>query len=221
MIFPTQGGDPCYIAGDGAWGTAGLYAKYMKLTMTSPNGEYTLDGNDVFLSCNHVIAELDSKPSGTALVAGSYPGQGIYGTAVLRGFIPLADPKIYVDCAMGINVRPNAAYSGGAIRGIGNVSGVFRNPVSQGEKIRKSGAATSVTAGSTQGRSYIIAQGKGGQSKYFNGIYRTGPGFANHGDSGSIVLAANMDILGMVSWGEDGGATTYFYTFGGQLPLSG
>jgi hypothetical protein len=129
-----------------------------------------------------------------------------------------------MDFAIGANVRPNNCYDSGVLRGLGEVTYVFRNPADRGEAIQKSGARTGVTGGRTIGRTTIFAAGHADPThspatRNYRGVYETTPNFGDHGDSGSIVAATNLDVLGMYAWGDDHSKNGYFFTFGSQYPF--
>jgi len=223
-VIPTQGGDPCYVDGQGGWGTAGVYVRMFEIEARTRAGtRYVCAGSNAFLTNNHVIADLDALPVGTPLVTGSPQGWPVDARATLAGFFPVGDILLHMDFALGANVTPANAFNGGLLRDLGRINPVFRNPADGGEPIRKSGARTRVTAGRTEGRVYIRAPGRGGAIRGYNGIYKTSRGFSCPGDSGSIVVANNMDIVGMIAWGEDipcaDNPHGYFFTFGAQAPL--
>jgi hypothetical protein len=220
ILSPNQGGDVCQISGSSDWGTAGIYYHSAQLQATTRVGtQYTCAGNDVFLTCNHVIANFDRSNIGIPLTCGA-------ATAVLGSFFPLGDPLLYMDFALGVNVTPESSFDGGILRGLGDTSYTFRNPADSGEPIRKSGARTGVTSGNTIGRTTIYAPGGADENhpvpdRIFKGIYETTTGFSAPGDSGSIVIGNNADVLGMIAWGDKNGEHSYFYTFGTQVALKG
>lgn len=213
LELPAQGGDPCFVTGAGSWGTAGVFFRSLTIQVDCPGKSYAVSAADGFLSNNHVIADLDALPPGTALTASTRLGQPALATASLAGFIPTSDSFVMLDVAAGTGLTPpNYLW---AVRGLGPPNPAFRNPADSGESITKSGARTGVTAGATTGRSIIRAPGAGG-IRWYNGIYSTTPNFHDHGDSGSIVLGNNNDIVGMATWIDDTTKVGYFFTFAEQ-----
>lgn len=216
-LAPAQGGDRLSTLNSSTWGTAGVFFAGIQIEASHlPNTKYVCSGTHVVLSNNHVIGGLDTVPFGTVIVADPAPQQ----RGVLGCIFPVKDILVHMDFALGINF-PAAGYTHGALRNLGQVNPVIRNPADNGEPIRKLGARSGVTSGVTIGRTSIRAPGWNGD-RWYQGVYKTSPDFLHHGDSGSIVIGGNNDLVGMATWVEDPdtpSAHGYFYTFGTQWPF--
>ncbi|MDE8763651.1 MULTISPECIES: hypothetical protein [Rhizobium] len=225
-VVPMCGGDPVYVQEIPAWGTAGVFVRALNFEISDHIGnKYVINAVNCFLSNNHVIAGLDTLPPNTPLGVGSKcnvlgNGQGI--GSRLCGFVPLSNILMDIDFSVGDRLdAPPKIFRPGELRNIGPINNVWRNPWEKGETIRKSGARTHVTQSETRGRGIINAPGAGGKMRQYRGVYKTGENFSDHGDSGSIVIGDNNDVVGMLAWGiDDGSRVGYFWTFGQQLPFS-
>lgn len=170
-------------------------------------GCLVFDGSHYYvLSNNHVLASCNVNPLGVPVVqpsrtfGGTAPGDTV---AYLSKYIPIQaqththSPENYVDCAMARITDPHIFYTKLALLGaIHDVSSTHL-----GQFVQKVGCATEVTHGqiTTLGATCLT---------YFNNVpylfldQILTTHMASSGDSGSVLLDNNMNVLGLIMSGN-------------------
>jgi hypothetical protein len=196
---PIEGGDKITvprIGGQFAEGTIGVVASEIAF---EKDGKLYCKSGPALLSCNHVIAEYDYRPIGAAInVHPHYP------YAKLSCYLPYADSSwVHADAALGaIHGNPPTNFAG--IKGIGQVLN-YRKPRWE-EGVRKSGAATGVTAGRINGKKTIKFR-----DRWWRHTIECSADLWTHGDSGALIVGDDMHGLGIATWKEEGSNICYFW----------
>lgn len=150
----------------------------------------TCSGNDVFVTCNHVIADNDAAPIGTKIELFRRYWREF---AQLHCFIPVNNhPPL--DIALGKLHNPKPL-TYGRVPGVGTIvgAGVPKRNIT----VEKNGATTGLQTGICKGISYFRV----GARQYK--CWRVdGNPFACPGDSGSAVIH-NLQLLGFVIGGDN------------------
>jgi len=198
----TMGGDECRNANEmNYYGTITMYCGSIQL-QTSGAHSMNCTTAPALVSNNHVIARSDAGHAGDVIWTQTLPT-----VAKLHCVVPLKW-NTSSDIAAATLTNP-ASVQRWAVRGIGPLNKLRRPNI--GEAIRKHGARTGLTSGKVTGKANIKVDGR-----MYNGVFVTSRGMGCPGDSGSAVVAANGDLLGVFSWGETidcaKGPVGYFFT---------
>lgn len=196
------GGDQCRNAqAPTYYGTISFFCTEISVEVRGPYGNKKCTQANAIVSNNHVIGRSDAGAAGEII-----NGQTITDIARLSCTMPF---KLQgnVDISLGV-ITDLTKTQNWHVRDIGPLAGI-RRPAKEG--IRKYGARTGFTSGAVTGTANI----KIGQYNYFRVFVTTG-GFGCPGDSGSTVVAANNDVLGIFSWADivpcDQNPKGYFFT---------
>jgi len=162
-------------------------------------------GDRFGLTCNHVIADLNKGIRGKTEVW--CPGSAKGGTSsdrvgVLHDYVNLAFGGAYNDIDAAI-AKPNLPSDlDPTVDGIGSING-WTSSISFGDKVKKSGDSTGVTAGKYRFKINGVISYSGGQKALFRDLLgivgtSTNSDFAMQGDSGAVVLNDNDKVVGQV-----------------------
>lgn len=194
-VLPTvatvAGGDQCRnLEAPNYYGTVSFVAAAMEFRLEGgPCGGKRCKTINALVSNNHVIGRSDA----------AQPGEVIWTDTVAN----VATLK----CVAKFTCKPNIDFAAAqvgdvsnverwAVREIGKLKAIRRPK--RGESIQKFGARTQRTHGKVAGQVNIKVNGV-----VFRGVFQTSGGFGCPGDSGSAVIAANNDCLGLFSWADN------------------
>jgi len=151
-------------------------------------------GKKQLISNNHVLVKDDSSSYGENIWCGSIDNN----VAKLSNYIPFSCTPRRVDFASAETLLTNIDYM--TIQSIGPVTSNFIEP-NKGMPIKKFGASSQFTTGNVEDKVSIRVSGKG---KFFL-VWRTSKGFSKGGDSGSMVVNSDNNIIGLIAWGVKDG----------------
>lgn len=160
------------------------------------------DGKWHILSNNHVLANESRAQVGSAVIQpGAYDGgrDPADRIALLAHIAPFADPVV-VDGALAEAI--DASVVDAVIHGLGPVRG-WRDP-QLGEVVRKSGRTTEVTTGTVVGINATVKVDFDTGTRTCIDQFIIGPGgFSAPGDSGSLIVNAEGNAVGLLFAGSD------------------
>lgn len=192
-IRPAQGGYSIGLAGSGSVGTLGC------LVSTSCGS----DLKTYILSNNHVIANNNTTPIGTAILQ---PGPGDGGVnptdiiANLSSFVTInfSGGNNTVDCAIG--QVTNTSLVSNQIANIGTITGIASAIV--GTSVQKSGRTTGYTTGTITSINTTLTINYGGGLTAIFIQQITTTNMSSPGDSGSVVLDFSNRVIGLLFAGS-------------------
>lgn len=166
------------------------------------------------LSNNHVLANENSAKAGDWIIQPGAYDKGVEPAdriGVLARFVRLKKTGVnLVDCAIA-TVKKGIAHDT-TIRSLGKVSGVFSGPVKTGMSVAKLGRTT----GLTQGRitafelDNVVVGYDLGNLRFDDQLEIEGKGsasFSDGGDSGSLIVTAGLEAIGLLFAGGDQGGS--------------
>jgi hypothetical protein len=180
-------------------------------TITTIVRDSNYKGITYVLSCNHVLARLNSASYGDPILqpaagnGGSYPLDLI---AWLSRFIPLsalAGTENTVDCAVAYalpgNVLPGEVAWLGAVNGVRSI-----DSIGLGESVRKVGSSSGLNDGNVVGIHAAVKityalPGLAAMTCVFDDQILTTP-MSAYGDSGALLLDSGVNALGMLFAGS-------------------
>jgi len=183
-------------------------------------------GSVAILSNNHVLANENDAKKGDAILqqakddGGKRPADVV---GMLDTFVKLKHSGINrVDCAMaplkeGIDRNLSKLKGLGVLKGVGNVS------VDEGQRVSKLGRTTGLTHGRVTAIELdnVVIEYDNGDCRFDNQIEIEGDGskaFCDGGDSGSLIVGADMLAVGLLFAGSDqGGANGQGLTYGNPI----
>lgn len=197
-----MGGDQCRNANDmGHFGTISFYVGGIQIDVNGRICNYHCGSDNALVSNNHVIARSDAGGIGEIV------------------WTPFRADVARLACILPLSCQADfaiARFSDASniqkwtVRTIGALNNL-RNPVI-GEAIKKHGARTGYTTGAILSQVVVNT----GAHVYYT-AFKTTPGFACQGDSGSAIVASNNDVLGIFSWVDnipcENNPSGYFWIF--------
>lgn len=179
-----MGGDMVRNIKSNSMGTASFFTKEMFIEI---QGVKTCITKNALVSNNHVIGRSDAGLAGEKI----YHKNTSIGK--LHCSIPLRGTDIDVSTATISNMNNVKTWE---IRSIGKLKNILLPRMN--ERVRKYGITTKLTSGKVIGITNIRTS----DGNKFRGVFITSNGFGCPGDSGSTVVNANNDALGIHTWGD-------------------
>ena len=183
-------------------------------------------GPAAILSNNHVLANENDAKKGDAILqqakldGGNRPADTV---AALDKFVKLKYSGVnFVDCAAA-TVRDDIKTNLTKLRGLGVLKGIGNEFVDEGQRVSKIGRTTGLTHGRVTAfeMDNVVIEYDHGNVRFDNQIEIEGDGskaFCDGGDSGSLIVGADMRAVALLFAGSDqGGSNGKGLTYGNPI----
>ncbi len=181
----------------------------------------------LILSNNHVLADENAGKKGDAIIQpGSFDGgtRGKDTVGTLERFVRLLPGRVNrVDAAVA-RIKPGVLFDPRRLRGLGTLQGVGQPP-DVGDRVAKVGRTTGVTRGRVTAIELdnVVVGYDMGNLRFDDQIEIEGAGtrsFSQGGDSGSLIVDADLKGVALLFAGGDvGGTNGLGLTYANALPL--
>lgn len=150
-------------------------------------------GKPQALTCAHVMRQTGRQAYQPGL---GHPHATHIGTVGALHWTPNSPYPYHLDCAV-VDLDESLAPPDAAVQDIGAVRGVSTQLPMLGEAVKKRGMRTSLTHG------FVVVNASSGTAPTYDQILISGgvpfvSTFAGHGDSGSVVLNASDEVIGLL-----------------------
>ena len=183
-------------------------------------------GQPLILSNNHVLADENRGKRGDAIIQpGSYDDGERPGDVVgrLEKFVKFKRSGTnFLDCAV-CTIKDDVLYDAAKLKGLGRLTGLSDAMLDEGDAVSKVGRTTGLTRGRVTAFELdnVWVEFDLGELRFDNQIEIEGDGdepFSDGGDSGSLVVNADLRGVGLLFAGSDsGGSNERGLTFANPL----